>query len=688
MRRSPFRKSEKNTGTNDNIIEKTMSIKTVIALFVGVFMMFSCASLGQQNYASHKVKDGETVSSIASKYNITVYELYRLNPEARGNIYPGLVLVLPGGSQANENGTNVADGQAGANGDFKLHTVKKGETLYSLSKKYEVTQESIKRYNTQLYANELRTGEEIKIPKQTQAAVDAQKPAETNRKHVVKPKETVFGLARMYGISVAELQALNPDLPENLPIGTILNVPDKNYTDDAKVDESEFGFYEVQPQETMYSLTHRWGMTEDELLKLNPALQDGLKNGMVLKLPKGLNGLGASMAKGGKVDLSQSLTNFSVKNVALLLPFNASVKEADTIDTRRELIKTNGVTRIALDFYSGALMAVDSAKALGISTNLHVYDTQYQRGDDASNAGKVDAILKNNDFSAINAVIGPLLGDNVRQAGNSLRSSHIPVVSPITPKVAMGDNIFQSRPTDDLLRDYMLEYIKVSGSDKNIIVIADAKNEKVKQKIRDINPNAKFVEPKTSDSGYYLNADDISSQLSDTQDNWVILETNDVPLISNTITRMSTLTDDNKITLMTTRKGSAYDTDDIGNMTLMRLGFEFPSIDKQSSIEDQETGFSASYKAKYGVEPSNYAIRGFDLTFDTLLRLASADDLYASADAGVETDYVENKFNYVKDSQAGYHNNAVYILKYGPDLMLQEVEVPTEVIEKAKTFKD
>ena len=660
-----------------------MSLKTIFVLFVGMFMMFSCATLGQQEYASHKVKEGETISSIANKYNVTVYELYRLNPEARGNINPGMVLVLPGNKKDNQS----KSGEASENVTFKLHTVKKGETLYSLSKEYGVTQESIKRNNTQLYTNELRTGEEIKIPVQASPVVEAQKPAKTNRKHVVKPKETIFGLARMYGISVAELQALNPDLPENLPIGTIINVPDKNYTEDAKVDESAYGFYEVQPGETFYSLTRRWDMSRKELINLNPALKDGLKNGMVLKLPKELTGLNASMAEGGQRELIQSLTNFSVKNVALLLPFNASVKESDSVDNRRELIKKSRVTRIALDFYSGALMAVDSAKALGISTNLYVYDTQYQQSDDAANARKVDAIMDDHDFSKVDAVIGPLLGNNVEQAGNRLKNAHVPVVSPITQRLRMSDNIFQSRPTDDLLRDYMLEYIKVSGAEKNLIIIADAKNERVKQRIMAVHPNAKIVSPKTSDDGYYLDPDDISEKLSDDQENWVVLETNDLPLISNTITNMSTLSDKN-VTLMTTRKGSAYSNNDIGNMTLMRLGFEFPSIDKQGAVIDEEGGFFTKYRDKYGVNPSNYATRGFDLTFDTLLRLASAEDLYASAEAGFETHYVENKFNYVKDARAGYHNDAVYILKYGPDLMLQEVKVPTQVVEKLKTFKD
>lgn len=88
------------------------------------------------------------------------------------------------------------------------------------------------------------------------------------------------------------------------------------------------------------------------------------------------------------------------------------------------------------------------------------------------------------------------------------------------------------------------------------------------------------------------------------------------------------------------------------------------------------------------MDPNNYAIRGFDLTLDTLLRLATAEDLYASANNGVETHYIENKFNYVKAAEEGYYNKAVYVLKYGPGLILEEVEVPTQVLDKIENFKD
>lgn len=657
-------------------------MKNIVVTFLFLFVVCSCASLGQQSYSSHKVQEGETISAIANKYNITVYELYRLNPEARKGLYSGLILMLPGSKAAmaqQEQESRMKDQE------FRTHIVKKGETVYSLAQKYEISEETLKRYNNQLYSAELRTGEELKIPiNDGKLTLDTQKPTETNRKHIVKPKETIYGLASMYGITIEELKALNPEITDGLTIGAILNVPDKSYTADAKMDEEKFGFYQVQQGDTFYSLTRQWEMTDEELIKLNPALEDGLQNGMILKLPKNLIPAGKELGVGGALDLTKALIDFSEKNVAILLPFNTNVPA----DSLKVMLTRNGVSRIALDFYSGALMAVDSAKALGLSTKLHVYDTHYERGEETANAAMLNSILNTDDFSKMNVVIGPLLGQNVTEVSDLLRRKGIPVVSPLTPRLEMTSNLFQSRPNDNILREYMLDYIEVSGKDKNIIIIADAKNQEIKNKLLELHPDAKVLDPHSGDSGYYLNQDDISLRLDKDRENWIILETNDIPLLSNTVTNANTQVADFKVSLMTTSKGDAYDSEDISNMTLMRLAFEFPSIDRQGNIDGSLSNFAAVYRKKFGVDPNNYAIRGFDLTLDTLLRLATAEDLYASATSGVETHYLENKFNYIKAPQEGYYNTAVYVLKYGPGLILEEVEVPIQVLEKTEIFKD
>lgn len=650
-------------------------MRSASLLFLFVFIVYSCASLGQQSYASHRVKEGETASKIAAKYNITIYELYKLNPEARGNLYPGLVLILPGGQ--------AEDVTISQDDSFTTHTVKKGETLYSLAKRYQVPEDVIQRYNTQLYANELKTGEKIKIPTQYVSSAESEgtNTSETNRKHIVKPQETKYGLASMYGVTIAKLEEMNPEIKAGLKAGSIINVPDKSYADNAVINEDEFMIYEVKPQETFFSLTRRWNISQEELVKLNPALEDGLKSGMVLKLPKGAGGIDAAEdAIVNKVDLSQRLTNFRTKNIALLLPFNTQKTESDSTDIREQVLGDDRVMRIALDFYSGALMAIDSAKTLGISTNLKVYDTQYQRRDGAAtNARKIEQIIRSNNFDQLDAVVGPLTGKNVEKASELLRYKNTPIVSPITGRLTLQENLFQSRPTEDILHKAMLDYIQKMGAGKNIVIVADEKNTSIKNKILSYYPAAQVVNPRQGDNGYYLYANDIDAKITPDKENWVILETNDIPLISNVTTDLSTQLNTNQITLLTTYKGSAYTSDDISNATLMNLNFHFPSVDKTYS-SDEPSGFVKSYKSKYGVDPNNYAVRGFDVMFDTLLRLGVGEDLYASASEGYLTEHVENKFNYVINT-SGYFNDAVFILKYGDDLILEEVKTPTDVVE-------
>ncbi|MEM9681105.1 MAG: peptidoglycan-binding protein, partial [Bacteroidota bacterium] len=93
------------------------------------------------------------------------------------------------------------------------------------------------------------------------------------------------------------------------------------------------------------------------------------------------------------------------------------------------------------------------------------------------------------------------------------------------------------------------------------------------------------------------------------------------------------------------------------------LQFHFPSINKSYDV-DNRNAFVKAYTRKYGVSPNKYAVRGFDLTLDILLRLASGDNLYDASSSDIETEYIENKFRYSKKLFGGYVNEAAYVVKY------------------------
>ena len=326
-------------------------------------------------------------------------------------------------------------------------------------------------------------------------------------------------------------------------------------------------------------------------------------------------------------------------------------------------------------------MAVEDAEKMGITANVTVYDTDYSRKDgSATNARKVETLIQNGNFNDVDAVIGPLLGGNVDRAASLLASKNIPVVSPLTQRISGGSNVFQSRPSDDILRAKMLDHLKTEDEEKNIVIIADSKNAKAKAKLKAIFPKAKEVAPRKGDNGMFLHEDDLSVKIDKEKPNLVILETNDIPLISNVTTRLNALASGTleeevivkqDIVLFTTYKGNAYDSDEIQHEHLMNLNFHFPSMEKE--FDDTSATFIDSYETKYNITPSTEALRGYDIMMDTLLRLGYAKDLYQAASSGLQTEYTENKFNYAKGAK-GFYNTAAYIIKYEENLRLMEVK--------------
>ena len=124
--------------------------------------------------------------------------------------------------------------------------------------------------------------------------------------------------------------------------------------------------------------------------------------------------------------------------------------------------------------------------------------------------------------------------------------------------------------------------------------------------------------------------------------------------------------------MFTTDKNRSFESDILSNNHLAKLNFHYPSVDRAfDPVENRN--FIKKYEEKYGITPNRFAVRGFDVTYDILLRLASAEDLYAAINEEGTTQYVENKFDYDHRSSGGYLNKAIYIMSYDRDLNLKVV---------------
>lgn len=642
--------------------------------FSGILMLF-INLVSAQVLREHTIDSTDNLEAIAQRYGVLPEDIIDLNPEAKNQLLVGNVLLIPNPIQKKSLETKEIEEVV----SYKIHRVKRKESLYSISKKYNVSIEEIKKNNQKLYETTLKFKDKIYIPKYKTRTVVV--PPKALRTYKVLPKEGKWRIAYKFGISVQELEALNPNLSAVLNIGQSINVPNIETYEEQTVSDPRFDFYEVLPKEGYYRLFKKLGIDRDSLEQLNPILKEtGLKNGMVLKVPKSnLKGVDLKIT-----DLTAQLKHFNPKEIALLLPFKTNSIDFDSIHLAKKQIQRDGYIRISTEFYAGLEMALDSAKQLGISINLEVFDTE-------ANPQKTQKLLLNNDLSKYDLVIGPITSGNCKQVAQSLQASNTAVVSPFVKFDALNSNLIQSIPADDWMADKLLTYAKKDSIPNQILIISDSKSMTRVSKIRNAFPMANVLRSQRDDSGkeqYYVEFETVQKALLPGK-TLVFLETNNESFASNVTSMLNGLNGitiekeaaenedeedieievERELTLMTTNHNKAFTGNNISNADLSNLNFQFPSV---YHYNEQLSSFAKRYNEKFGTYPTRYATRGFDLTLDLLLRLASFESFYNDLTT-TQTKYLENKFNYVKREGGGYINQSAFILKY-EDLFIVKME--------------
>ena len=360
-----------------------------------------------------------------------------------------------------------------------------------------------------------------------------------------------------------------------------------------------------------------------------------------------------------------------------MLPFRLNRVDFDSVSGTKRSIKRDRYLSASLDFHSGVLMAIDSLKKLGVSLKIDVYDTKYQ-------VSTVSQIIEDNNFENVDAVIGPLTPNTFEKVASKLERYNIPVISPIGSKLKLYDNVFQSKPSDELLKSKIVNYVKTDTLSSNIIVITDSKNTAIANSLKSEFYNAKVIySRKDKDDGkdeYYVIKEDIQDALK-ADNNIVFLETQNEGFASNVTSILASLIQEENedeqleaidIVLTTTKINSAFEGEEVNNTHLSKLQFTFASSSKSYNVSDNNS-FVKTYESTYKTLPNPAAVKGFDLTMDVVLRLVSSEDLYMSVKHAPLTEYVENKFAYKKTTRGGYYNDTVYLVKH-QDLTIVEIK--------------
>jgi len=724
--------------------------KNIIVLLLLVFV--GCKAIAQK-FATHAVKKGETLESIANEYQVTPAAILTYNKEIKQgqDLKSNTILVIPMDAKSKQAAESTPDNPRTPDAKdpkadqeepigFTSHKVRKKETLYGIAKRYNITEEDLKRYNRALYSAQLKKRMVLKIPKYRRV-----KPVENvineddYETYTVAAKETRWSIAHKYGITIDSMLILNPALAKNsnyLAEGQELNMPKKagssvqnqvtelyrSYTVPAKMNfyrlEQEFGvksdeivrlnpeitergglkegmviripqrtvatgdvttdnyiFYEVKPKQTEFSLTRKLGISYKDLLALNPDLKDGLKAGMVLKLPKEQTGnfevRNALVLD--KIDLLDSINVANAPKLLFIFPFRLDKLDLSDRSELMKTIKSRKSLQGSLGLYSGALIAIDSIASLGVSVDVKTVDNQFD-------VAKTKALLMREDLSKLSAIVGPLDLPSLREVAVRASTVRVPVIAPIpvAAKLSMS-NVFFSYTSDQVLQDRMLNFMKKEVTDQNIIIVADSTNARVRDSILTKFPEAKVVEVIEEEKNIGINREKVAEFLSEDVENWVFVETDNYRLASSVTSILNSFHNSPldpeismkkiNVQMFTTDKNEAFENDVISNSHLSNLKFTYPSVYREVSND----AFTRRYRKRFGDTPDRYAVRGFDITYDLLLKLAYKNNLIEVSKLIGETEYTGNKFSYEKDFASGYFNQASYIMVF-EDMRIKEIK--------------
>lgn len=346
---------------------------------------------------------------------------------------------------------------------YYIHTVQPGETLYALSKAYQVGERVIVESNPSA-AEGLKVSEKIKIPyvMAVTETVSEKKLAKRFNIHFVTKGETLYSVSRTFEIPIQTIIEDNPNLdPIHLRVGErmLLRKSSIGEGDEAankaqweqyrqslnSVSEAGTSYHIVQPGETFYSLSRRYGVTEADLGALNNGLKaPDLKAGGMIKVPggKGDAAVAESSGKAPEGEGTQTQGAQPEPEKARRTEFQP-LQANDPLNIALLLPMTNGAeaNNNYLEFYQGFLMGLQSLRDNdGRSANVTLFDTK-------RNAAEIGSIIESPGFASANLIVGPVYEEGLSPVVRAAEQRGIPVISPLANLTSTtSDVLFQMAP--------------------------------------------------------------------------------------------------------------------------------------------------------------------------------------------------------------------------------------------------
>lgn len=610
-----------------------------------------------------------------------------------------LLIVLPVIYMAAQNEVTISGEKVVIDGQkYYMHTVEQGQTLFSVCKAYKVSEDEIVSINPEIKNKTLKLGQVIKIP-----VIDELSPDGKHIIYSVKPGDTLYSLCRKYGITEDEFYALNTDVKKNraLKIGQEIKFPVKVIDDkiaEAEKDTTKFYYHLVEKGETVYGLTRKYSVSKEEIMAANPDF-DGSKLlvGEVLIIPKKTNVVNDdqhvfidSLANVNYKDEDSVKVNKPVdkdacdkeswfthgKNfeIVLLLPFEtgANMRNLYNQATSNRDQRLFLITEKMISFYSGCLMAFEKFKTLDVKINVKVYDI----GKDNT---AIASLIENGKLGDADIIIGPAFRSQIDYLNTNLKNEKAVVLLPFVDDNEILEKYPHNitlKPSTGMIIDAIAgfaalnpagNYLVIQGTTADQIKIASKYHDALVAKLGS-EDNVSIIRFGGKDlSG-------VKTMVKKDRENYFILPFNTETSVTNIFLDLFPLKDYD-ITLIADPVVLDYETIDPGYYSKVKFSY-YTGVNVNYSDEETKKLVS-DYREAFLCEPDEYSFMAYDaISYFVLKLLRHGNNFTQCVEAENSNDGVAGhqeysaQPNFAKDS---YSDKFVYIFTLQKDFSFKQV---------------
>jgi LysM repeat protein len=615
-------------------------------------------------YYIHQVKKGEFPYSIAKAYGITVEELTRENPPAVYGTKEGQTLRIPVSLVTDLKPTDSSTVKRQHDETrFIYHNMKPGETVYSLSKLYGVSEYDIVENNPGIDITKLSVGAEIAIPKR-EFMNNQQKFDEQEKNyiyHKVQMGETLSSIAKQYGLTVRHLRKENRDLrfPQ---VGDFVRIPGVKKAEVQELEQAKPDTVTNVPEEVPEKIVRSAGYTPVRDLK-------------------------------GSFD------------VAVLLPFylseNSTRIEIDSsklvkgIKTYKEIRQAeNWIYPESLDFlemYQGILLAADTLRSMGLNINLHTFDIK-------SDTIEITRLIKSGKLSDMDLIIGPVYSHNLSIVSQYARDLGIPVVSPVplinNSSLINNPTLFMASSSLEIAQKALAK--KVSEYYDHNIVFIHADSLGVDEDVKrfknliftELSYKLPYEDIKFKEFLFYsrsmFNNDSInrlSHALSEQSKNIVIIASEEAPVISEVIDVVSGLARRFDVKIFgypIIRELERLDQKELFDMDILVYSPYWIDYSKENVKQ-----FNSDFRQKFHTQPleKSYAWQGYDITYYFLSGLALNGKNFMRHPEIHNPELLQSDYDFKRNVAGdGFENQKLFMVRYSKDyqVILEEENKPPQ----------